>query len=84
MKKDIIQKQRGFFDLGISLIILAVAGITTSTVWIRNCSPKRLFVSQAPVTFNVSPRFGLGSVPRTVMVFSDLAGLKRAMVKWFS
>ena len=32
MKKDIIQKQRGFFDLGISLIILAVAGITTAAV----------------------------------------------------
>lgn len=32
MKKDITQKQRGFFDLGFSLIILAIAGATTAAV----------------------------------------------------
>jgi len=32
MKKDTTQKQRGFFDLGFSLIILAIAGTTTAVV----------------------------------------------------
>lgn len=32
MKKDITHKQRGFFDLGLSLLILAIAGITTAAV----------------------------------------------------
>ena len=32
MKKDITHKQRGFFDFGLSLIILGVGGITTAAL----------------------------------------------------
>ena len=54
MKKDITKKQRGFFDLGLSLIILAVAGITTATV-VSTTKETTVAQEQPAVTSEVAP-----------------------------
>ena len=54
MKKDITKKQRGFFDFGLSLIILAVAGITTATV-VSTTKETTVAQEQPTVTTGVEP-----------------------------
>ena len=54
MRKDMTHKQHGFFDLGLSLIILAVAGITTTAV-VTNTNETNIAQEQPTVTTGVEP-----------------------------
>jgi hypothetical protein len=49
MKKGITHKQRGFFDLGISLIILAIGSVTTAAV-VSNNEETKIAEEQPVVT----------------------------------
>ena len=54
MRKDITQQQRGFFDLGLSLIILAIAGITTTAV-VSDTRETNIAQEQPAVTTEAAP-----------------------------